>query len=237
MATKPALITAWSFSRYGDYKKCPALFKYKHIDKLKEPPNAAMERGSAIHKLAENYVNGVLRTLPVELKLFADQFKKLKAQKIKVVEDSWTWTKEWAAETTWNDWAGAWLRVKLDVGYHVPAHNAFVPIDHKTGKFREDKNVEYVEQLELYALAALKKYPDISVASPRLWYLDQGRTYPDPAQGEDELEFFRKDEKMLEKTWAARIKPMFADSTFKPTPGDACRWCHFRKANGGPCKY
>ena len=42
----PKKFTSWSFSRYMDYKGCPAKAKYKHLDKLQEPPNDAMARHS-----------------------------------------------------------------------------------------------------------------------------------------------------------------------------------------------
>ncbi len=48
-------ITAWSFSRYGDYQKCPLMAKFKAIDKIKEPSNKYLKRGTAIHKEAELY--------------------------------------------------------------------------------------------------------------------------------------------------------------------------------------
>lgn len=238
MPTQPALVKSWSFSRYADYKKCPAMYKYKAIDKLPEPPSPAMARGAEIHKQAEHYALGKLRTLPEELALFKAEFKRLRDQKVKVIEESWAYRADWT-QTTWNDWTGCWLRVKLDAAYINTEHNALVVIDHKTGKFRPDNQGDYMEQLELYAVAGLTRYPDVDVVSPRLWYLDHGRVYPDPDvdENEEELEFFRKDEKPLRKKWEARVKPMFMDRTFKPTPGDACRFCHFRKSNGGPCKY
>ncbi len=229
-------VISWSYSRYADYKSCPAKFRYKHLDKLREPANPAMERGSAIHKLAEDYTKGVLRTLPKELKLFEQEFKKLRAEKIKIVEDNWSFKRDWTG-TTWNDWTGCWLRVKLDVAYTNVEHNALVPIDHKTGKFSDWKLPDYLEQLELYGTAGLVQQPAIAVVSPRLWYIDQGRIYPDPEKGEDEIEYFRKDEKPLRKKWEAKVAPMFADKVFKPTPGDACTYCHYRKSNGGPCKF
>ena len=60
-------VTSWSFSRYGDYKKCPLAFKLKHIDKIQEPKSPAMQRGIDIHNLAEAYVVGKLAKLPPEL--------------------------------------------------------------------------------------------------------------------------------------------------------------------------
>jgi PD-(D/E)XK nuclease superfamily len=238
MASNPKanVVTSWSFSRYSDYRACPAKFKYKHLEKLPEPPSPAMARGTAIHKLAEDFTNGKLRTLPQELALFKDGFKRLRGQKVKMVEEQWAFAPNWTL-TKWNDWTGCWLRVKLDVAYINVEHNALVPIDHKTGKFREEKNEEYMLQLDLYGTAGFAQVPTVDVISPRLWYLDYGRIYPDPEQDEHEIEFFKKDATAMKKKWEARVAPMFRDRTFKPTPGDACRFCYYRKSNGGPCKF
>jgi CRISPR/Cas system-associated exonuclease Cas4 (RecB family) len=227
-------IQGWSFSRYNAYKECPLKAKYKFVDKLKEPGSTAMERGNAIHKLAEDYTKGLLKKLPVELQLFKEEFADLKKQKVKFVEEQWTFKADWA-QTAWNDWNGAWLRIKTDVSYINTAHNALVVIDHKTGKYSERKFAEYEEQLELYGLAGLKQFPTVDVVSPRLWYLDHGIIHPSPDQLE--IEYARKDEAYLDKKWRAKVKPMLADTTFKPKPGNACTYCHFKKANGGPCKY
>jgi len=238
MAANPKAnpLTAWSFSRYMDWRACPAKFAYKHLQKLPEPPSPAMARGAEIHKLAEDYTNGKLRTLPKELALFKDGFARLRKEKVKMVEEQWAFKADWSL-TSWNDWSGCWLRVKLDVAYINVDHNALVPIDHKTGKFRDEKNEEYLLQLDLYGTAGFAQIPTVDVISPRLWYLDHGRTYPDPEQDEPEIEFFKKGARDMQKKWEARVAPMFRDRTFKPTPGDACRFCHFRKSNGGPCKY
>jgi len=235
---KSLQVKSWSFSRYNEYKSCPAKFKYKNLDKLPEPPNKAMERGALIHKLAEDYTTGKEKKLAPELKLFELEFKALKGQKVKFVEESWAYKSDWT-QTTWNDWANCWLRVKLDVAYINVEHNALVIIDHKTGKYRDEKNAEYLEQLELYGTVGLTQHPTVDVVSPRLWYLDHGRIYPDPDTNpdEDEIEYFRKDAEKLRKKWVAQIKPMMTDRTFKPTPGAACTYCHYRKSNGGPCKF
>ncbi len=231
-------VTSWSYSRYADYKKCPAFFKYKHLEKRAEPPSPAMQRGTDIHKLAENYANGALKTLPQELKLFAEEFKHLKAQKQKIIEDSWVWTQGWAGETTWNDWKGAWVRIKLDAAYVNTDHNALVVIDHKTGKCRPQEHAAYGEQLELYALAGLLKFPTIDVVSPRLWYLDAGVIYPNGGDDQPELEYTREDEPKLKKVWKMRTDPMFKDKTYKPTPSEnSCFFCPYKAEKGGPCKF
>lgn len=238
-------LVSWSFSRYSDYKKCPLFFKLKHLDKIAEPGNAAMARGSAIHTLAEEYLKGKLVKLPPELKLFAPEFKELRAVYKKrlsgmVVEDTWAFTNTWN-KTLWNDWVGCWVRIKLDCSHIIggPGGKLMVVRDWKTGKFRDDKNEEYVEQLELYALAALILHPYLEEVRPELDYLDAGVIYP-PA--DKPLIFTQADVPRLKKLWAARVKPMFVDKRFAPRPNSLCRFCFYGQSGiekGGPnlCKF
>lgn len=234
-------ITSWSFSRYSTYKQCPLKLKLSAIDRIREPGNEAMQRGDAIHKLVEKYIKGAGRTMPPELKLFADEMKKLRIQYRKkingmVVEDNWAFTKDWD-ETQYDDWIHCWLRIKLDCAHHEDDETLIVT-DWKTGKFRIEMNEEYVEQLELYALAALLLHEHIQQVKPRLAYLDLGITYPEAGK---ELVFTRADIPRLKKLWEKRAKPMLNDKTFAPRPNDKCRWCFYRASNkaagGGQCKY
>ena len=237
-------ITAWSFSRYSTYKQCPLKLKISAIDKINEPPNDAMARGNAIHKLAEDYIKGKIARLPVELKLFKEEFAKLKKQFKKkvngmVVEDNWSFTKDWT-ETAWNDWVNCWVRIKLDCAHHEDEETLIIT-DWKSGKFRPEMNEEYVEQLELYAPAAFLLHPHIKKVKPRLAYLDLGRVYPN-GKDEPELVYSREDLPKLIKLWEKRVKPMMSDKRFAPRPNDKCKWCFYGqsgKAKGGPglCKY
>lgn len=230
-------VTSWSFSRYSDYKLCPLKFKLKHIDKITEPKNDAMQRGADVHEKAEKYIKGEIRTLPAELKLFADKFKELRKVYKKVtsglvVEDNWAFTIDWT-RTMWNDWIGCWVRIKLDCAEFEDTETMIIN-DWKTGKFRADQNEEYVEQLELYGLAALLLHPHVETVKPRLVYLDTGEIYPP----EDKpIIFTRKDIPKLKKLWEKRVKPMMNDLIFPPRPNDKCRWCHFRKSSTGHCKF
>jgi len=215
--------------------RCPRAAKYKYVDKMKEAPSAAMERGTRIHKLAEDYLNRSIGQLPVELSKLPCEFKKLRGQPVKYIEQGWAWKKGWS-ETDWKDWSGAWVRVKIDAMYINEQYNAAVVIDHKTGKFRESDKAKYDAQLELSCLAALKKFPTVEVATPRNWYIDEGVVYPDPEVLE--VEFFRKDVPRLEEKWNELVKPMLTDTEWEPTPSEsACQFCSFSKLKGGPCKY
>jgi CRISPR/Cas system-associated exonuclease Cas4 (RecB family) len=225
MTTKPAKkITSWSYSRWACYTECPAKAKYKFIDKLPEPGSPAMERGNEIHKMAENYVKGVLKTLPAELKLFSVEIKNLKKQKASP-EQSITFTKDWK-QCAWNDWDRAWLRIKVDA--ILINDQVATVIDYKTGKVRDGNEM----QLSLYDLGALVAYPKIKVVMSELWYLDHGEVRPiTPRQAT------QKDVPLLKKEWVTRVTPMLNDTKFAPRAGDYCRYCTFRKGNGGPCQY
>ena len=235
-------ITAWSFSRYSDYQQCPLKAKLKHLDKISEPPSPAMARGSQIHALAEDFIKSKIKALPPELKMFSDEFKVLRKQYKKkvhgmVVEDNWSFTKDWE-ETQWDDWVNCWVRIKLDCAHHE-GDDIMIITDWKTGKFREESKDEYVEQLELYALAALLLHEHIRIVKPRLVYLDIGVVYPPIGY---ELEFTRDDIPKLKKKWGNRTKKMMSDTIFAPKPNDKCKWCWYGqsgKIKGGPglCKF
>lgn len=249
MATKKTIpikpIVAWSYSRYSTYKQCPLKLKLSAIDKIQEPPNDAMKRGIMVHELAEAYIKGTSAKLAPELKLMADELKKLRQlykrrQQSMAVEDNWAFTKDWD-ETAWNNWTECWVRIKLDCAHHLD-DTTLIVTDWKTGKFRAEQNEDYVEQLELYALSAMLLHEHINEVRPRLAYTDQGRFYPDPNnESEKLLVWTRKDIPSLKKTWEKRVKPMMSDTTFAPRPNNRCHWCFYRASNkaagGGQCKY
>lgn len=222
MPTKPvARITAWSFSRWKDYEQCPRKAKYKHVDKLKEPGSSAMQRGSDIHTLAERYLKAELPALPNELCLFTKEFKALQKKK-PGVEAEWAFKDDWSR----TDWFNkeAWLRIKVDA-YAFPKKKAMDVIDHKTGKPKDDHDL----QLSLYAMGGFLIFPEVETITSRLWYLDAGK--------EDKAVFKRTELGGLRRDWLDRVKRMMTDTRFPACPGNYCRWCHFRKSNGGPCEY
>lgn len=241
MAT-PKQFTSWSFSRYSDWKRCPLAAKLKHLDKISEPKNPAMQRGADIHDEAAAYLKGNLAKLSPDLALFKDEFKRLRLLSKKrllgfVCEDNWAFTAEWD-KTQWNDWLRCWVRIKLDCAHHETI-DVMVVTDWKTGKFREELHEEYLEQLELYALAALILHPHLKEVRPRLVYTDQGLIYPPVTKP---IVYTQADVPRLKKLWAKRINPMMKDTRFAPKPNSKCHWCFYGQsgvAKGGPglCRF
>lgn len=227
MPVKPHIpqFHAWSYSRLSAWEDCPLRAKLKLLDRRPEPEGPALARGNDIHKKAEKFASGQVRSLPQELGLFKDEFKDLKKAK-PLLEQQWAFTRDWEP----CDWFGkeAWLRVVCDA-VRVEPPKATV-IDHKTGKIRHG----YQDQVELFALATLAKYQDINEVETQLWYLDHGLIIP---EAPEEWIFRREDEKKLRTKWEKRSKPMLLDKTFAPRPGGHCRWCHFSASKQGLCKY
>lgn len=246
--------TAWSWSRYQAYQTCPAKLKYEALDKLPVPKNAAMQRGADLHDVVADYLTGKRPRLPAELqaakpaidalKAFFKQAKKLVVKGMAPnAEEEWAFTAKWG-QSEWRDWANTWLRIKLDVGWWE-TETRYRLRDWKTGKMSERSVQEYLEQLELYALAVLLRFPHCQETAPDLYFLDTAQAYPKP---DALITFTRKDIPRLQKTWALRVKRLLADTKFAPKPGWQCPGCWFNHSTSlgwkektakpaGPCKF
>lgn len=230
MPIKAALqFTSWSYSRYMAYQECPLAARLKHLEKKGDNrKSAAMQRGTDIHKLAELHLNGQLKKLPDELKLFADEYKVLRKLPTQT-EHQWAHKRDWSP----TEWFGkeAWFRFIADASAAVRETlkkkilRVVRVIDFKTGKIRPG----YDDQLELGAISAFNQYDDVDVVNGELWYLDQGEL--------KDTRFERADLADLQKKWEKKTMAMLNDTTHAPRPGAGCRWCEFSKARGGPCAY
>lgn len=243
-------ISAWSYSRFSEYAKCPALAKYKVIDKLKEPGSPAMDKGNRTHAIAAAFTTQIVpkkdkdnyqfhsdlvavakaKKIPAELANYEDHFFKIRKAHA-LVEENWAFDKNW--ERT--DWFAkdAWCRIKVDCHYLTAKklrgglQETTVEIeDYKTGKWSDTHEL----QRSLYALGALLIYPDAVLVRASHIYLDNPGKPEVSTFGPGNLE-------KLKAEWEKRTKAMLNDKTFAPKPGPHCRWCHFRKANAGPCVY
>lgn len=221
------MFTAWSFSRWKDHNECPLKAKLKHLDKVPEGEKSpAMQRGEAIHKLAENFVKGILKKLPPELKLFTKEFSELKKAKAST-EGKWAMDVAWKPADFFS-WATAWCRVVLDAHFTPTLKKARV-VDYKTGRIYGDNE----EQMELYALSAFAHYPAVDEVDTELWYLDQPRNADNP-----KVKTFKRSQfPTLQKKWKAKVIPILTDKKFVARPGDYCGRCAYSARRNGPCKF
>lgn len=213
-------ITAWSYSRYSDYDKCPLLARLKYIDKIPEPENPAMANGTRVHNSLSAFL-GNEEELPEAGQKFATLLYQLKELE-PMHDQDWGYTSQWKP-TGWFA-KDTWFRSKLD-SVVLYDDNSVDVVDFKTGK----EDAKHALQAELYAISVLVRYTDVTHVVARFWYLDHG--------AESVHRFARSDLAELIAKWEKRVKPMLADETFAPKPGKHCAWCAYAKSRGGVCKF
>jgi RecB family exonuclease len=225
-------LTAWSYSRLSTYEKCALQAKLKYIDKLPEPPSDALERGSEAHDVLAQYLRGD-RPLeepgaPSEIPGWAhfgsllNDLRALEPQ----VEQEWGFNRAWKPV----GWFGrdTWFRSKLDASL-VYGDDTGDVIDFKTGKpYPQDT----AKQAELYAISMVRRYPALTHATVRFWYVD-------PAQrgAEAVYRFSRGQAEAAMPRWEKKAERMLTDEIMAPRPGEHCKRCPFANSKGGPCKY
>lgn len=221
-------IKAWSFSRWYDYHTCPYKAGLKHVMSIKEPGNSAMQRGSDIGRLGEDYLNKKLPKAPAEFNDFKTDVTGLRKAKA-VPERQWAFDKLWKPV----DWfaKNAWARIKIDsFSWSNAREDEADIVDFKTGKVKDHHQL----QLGLYAMGGFFTYEKLRKAKTALWYLDHPKSKD--ANPAEEV-YVRNELPLLVNAWNKRITPMLNDKTFTAKPGHHCRFCHFRKSNGGPCTH
>lgn len=222
-------------------------------------PGPALVRGSAVGKALEDYVNGTGSKLagtwnkegkPEPFKIEHPDIlglaKRLRAghKKGKVkVEFMLNFDRNWNPLPVGRWSPDIWLIVKLDV--LEMNGGVWNVIDWKTGGVEKKgpkagqvkPSEKYVDQLLSYSTGVLLGYPAVEGTTAQLAFVDAGKDH-EPFVERIEANLVRKDLPKIKKTWEKRTKAMFRDEIFAPRPsGDACMFCPFKKAKGGPCPH
>ena len=160
------------------YEACKYRAWLQFGERVPDPsPKTAMERGNLVHQMAEDFVRGKRPDLPVELKKFETEFTALRRE---FVAGKVSLEGEWAFDSEWNmvDWMDklVWVRVKADSVTWLTKHHVLV-VDYKTGK-RFGNEVKHGEQMQLYLLSILLRYPEVELVTVELWYTDLDELVP-----------------------------------------------------------
>lgn len=226
------LVPYWSASLLKKFEKCPYSVFLRYVKRILEPSNEAMERGTKIHQMAEDFVQGITDELPKELIKFERDFIELKEQyeeditkeRYVLIEDDWAYRSDWS-QTDWKA-KDVWLRMKLDVFIRENLTSAKI-IDHKTGR-KFGNELSHSEQAMIYAIGAFVRYPELEYIECEFWYLDHG---------EKLFKIFRRFEfETFLKRIEQRALVLTTCNEFLPKPSkSACKWCHYLKT--GDCEY
>jgi CRISPR/Cas system-associated exonuclease Cas4 (RecB family) len=210
---------SFSHSSIKTYEQCPLKYKLTRIDHLPEPTGEAAERGKRIHAEFEDAVIGLGLMTP-ELQYWEDYINTLKTKKARV-EYELGFDRDWKPVDFKAE--NVWLRGVLDV-FTVAGSLAYVA-DYKTGKERD-----YGDQLKLYATMILAATEEVDTVDCEIIYTDLNKIDIYPTYKRVQLPEL--------KSWVnKRIALIEDDPIMAPKPGPNCRWCHFRKDNGGPCRW
>lgn len=218
------LVPYWSPSLLKRFEKCPYSVKLRYVDKLKEPPSEAADRGIRIHREAEQYIRGELEKLPKEFKKFPALLRTLrdmyKEEPEKIMpEDQWAFDDEWN-EVEWFA-SNVWCRVSPDVFIRENETSAII-YDWKSGKLQGNE-ITHAEQGIIYAMCAFQKYPELQFIENKFIYVDEDRITQ---------KILRREQiNILVPRLLDRISKLTKAKHFTPKPSrSACKFCYYNQS-------
>jgi hypothetical protein len=221
-------IPAWSISRLLDFEKCAHRSFLQIIQKSPQPEledNHPMVRGSRIHKEVEDYISGATDEFPSsgkKCKEILDHCREAFANGRASVEEKWGFDNDWSPVGWFDD--AIWLRAATDCTINGEGEAEI--FDWKTGKSFGNE-VKYMQQMQLYAVGAFMRYPDLEIADVTLGFLDDGKLRTKTFQRDTKLY------KLLER-FTQRGNAMTNCVDFRPKPSAVnCKWCPFRPTEIG----
>ena len=210
----------YSYSSIKTYEECPAKYKFSRILRLPQPSGPAAERGTLIHAEIEEALNGGLVLLSADVEHLANSievWRKSGAQS----ELEFAFDKHWHEVSYKSD--SAIFRGIIDL--YMEHDDQAVVIDFKTGKERD-----YQDQVRVYSAAILATKPHINSVRNIIEFIDQKKT-------KEYVPVRRENLSELKSLLIGRLMAVELDKIYAPNPNQFCRWCHYRKDNGGPCKW
>lgn len=226
-------LKAWSHTRLSKFETCKFSAKLAYIDKIPEPVRElppgktehANDRGTRIHEAAEKYIKGGVELIP-ELHKFKAEFEKAREYheaKQASTEGDWGFTKEWEP-TAWMS-SDVWCRIKCDLVVLLDKKTAVV-IDYKSGK-RFGNEIKHAEQMQLYVLGTLFRWPGVDLVTTELWYVDLDEITSMTYTRDQGLRFV--------KNFERRANVFIDCDDFPPNPNQfSCRYCAYKpKEKGG----
>ena len=206
-------MTRYSYSNLACYQQCPAKYRYENVLKLPRETAAAASRGTDLHSELEQAINS--GNPPDHLKPHVwDLIARFAKAEVRIELDA-----NWQPTDEEPRYVGV-----IDVLIDRPPHIDI--IDWKSGKVRD-----YSDQLMFYNVLALSRGHEWRTAKAKAIFIDAGfRQSP-------EVKLARADLTAAQQRIDEKIERLERDTIFAPNPSFLCRYCSYRKDNGGPCKW
>ena len=226
-------ISAWSISRLFVFESCRHRAYLQYLVKSAVPDledNHPMIRGRRIHEEVEHYINGATEDFPSsgkKLKELLNDCRDAYRDGVAVVEEQWGFDRNWEPVGWFAD--DVWLRMATDctVSFDRDSANIF---DWKTGKSFGNE-VKYMQQMQLYAIGAFMREPELEYADVTLGFLDDGKT---------RTKSFERGAKLnkLITRFEERGRRMTECTDFRPNPNAMnCKYCPFGPTGTKACMY
>jgi hypothetical protein len=221
-------ITSISFSGLSKAEQC---LYHLFLDKVSLIPGisgAAADRGSMLHNILEEFVNGTTDALAwsklkskVYHKLLIDGFKEDFNNGLCIPELKFAITSDLKI-TKW-DAKNMWLRGAIDVVvFETPQKLRAAIYDYKSG--RNSNSAKHRSQLLLYAMMMFLMYP-------KLEHIRSAPIYIDHSTNPFHTEFVRADFDLFWPRFEARFKRITNSTHFPPNPNRfSCQWCQHKVA-------
>lgn len=245
MATQRALALApWSASKVQTALRCPKLFHYRYIDKVKEPEVMPETRiGKAVHKSLELVLGGMLlaqaedegaadlanqdevdrfRRICQNIPAYLDRIEAFRSKRAvgrQFVEYRLAMDIDGASAAFYAK--SAFYRGVIDVAYAYDEGN-YALVDHKTGMRSPNSNI--VEQLDGYAVLAASYFRNVrKILLGVHWVSDAAVDWSQPLRADEVEERLRP--KLLASIDAAALA--VADGP-RPQESSWCLRCSYR---------
>ena len=210
--------TRHSYSSIKLFKMCPAAYAYSYIAKIPMESTGAMDRGTRLHKLCEDYLNAPDAQCPYDIRKIGIRIFNLRAHGAKA-EETWLLDRNWQPTDNPDE---ANLKAIIDV--HWLDNGVLRLHDYKSGRPYADHD----DQLELYSLIGLRRFPTVRRVESSALYIDSG------AEG-SQRSILHEMFPHYAKRWVEVIGRLDDEVRFEPTAGNHCGRCSYGMSKGGPC--
>ena len=189
-----------------------------------------MVRGRRIHDEIEHYIQGAEQfpSSGKKIKDTLDYCREAYTEGKATTEEKWGFRIDWTACEWMSD--DVWLRMATDCMIKPDKTQAII-YDWKTGKSFGNE-VKYMQQMQLYAIGAFARFPDLECIDVHLAFVDDGKIRT--------KDFIRNDKlyKLMGR-FHERGERMTSATEFRPKANMMnCKFCPFGPVTGtGSCVY
>ncbi len=209
-------LKTWSFSGLKSFEEC-ALRRY--LEKVKghrQDSGPAANRGSQYHDQIEKYIKHEIETLPKMgdvPKKYIQKARDTYHNGLITVEQNWYINMDWATTTKDDFWA-----VFIIDYFKRESETSATITDWKTGKSRNNE-MKHAEQLMLYAISALARFPELEYIHVGACYIDENCIKLERGYSREQLE-------PMKQQFTKRAMAMTTCTNFIPYPSKFnCKWC------------